>query len=121
MTFAHFGFGKESIHRAADLAIESHGKPEHLLTSEERTMRDAEHTGIELSAAELAVVRKVVSDWMESTNGKIAALERQIGEGSAANVGQANEELASLSQTRKFLEHNLAEKLFDGGDKPTIH
>ena len=112
MTFPHSEFGHHELGTAAHQAIEIHNKPQHLLTPEEEKMRSAEHTGIELTGAELAVVRKVIFDWMKDTERKIPILERALNEASAANTESTRGELQGLRKERDFLRHNLAEKLF---------
>lgn len=112
MALPHSEFGHHSLDAAAHQAIEIHNKPEHLLTPEEEKMRSAEHTGIELTGAELAVVRKVIFDWMKSTEKKIPILERSLDEATAPNPENTRRELQGLKKEFDFLRHNLAEKLF---------
>ncbi|HQT82956.1 MAG TPA: hypothetical protein PLW99_02290 [Candidatus Paceibacterota bacterium] len=112
MTFPSSESGHNSLDAAAHQAIEIHNKPEHLLTPEEEKLRSVEHTGIELTGAELAVVRKVIFDWMKDTERKIPILERSLNEATAVNSDSTREELRKLKKELAFLKHNLAEKLF---------
>jgi len=113
MPFSHFhsDFGRESLKRAAQLAIESHNQEEHKLSPEAQKMR-TKRTNIELSGPELAYLQHDMSEKIGTLRNKISTLERSIGEGSAPNSFTAGEEVQKLRQELNFLEHNFLEKLF---------
>ncbi|MCR4280930.1 MAG: hypothetical protein NUV88_01200 [Candidatus Kaiserbacteria bacterium] len=114
MTFPHFhsDFERQSLKRAAELAIETHGQPEHLLNEEASKLRRREHTGIELSGPELVYLQHDMSEKISALRTEIYTLERSIGEGTAPNSRNAEENLQKLKQKLNFLQHNFAEKLF---------
>ena len=97
---------------AARRAIESHTKPEHVLDPETREMKEREHTGVELTGAELAYLKKVAFDRIRAIEQNIPTLECSLGEGTVPNRSNTEEELQGLKQELNFLKYNLAEKLF---------
>ena len=98
---------------AAKLAIKSHDHPEHILDRQVREMKAKEHTGIELTEAGLAYLRKIAFDKVESVENSISMLESSLHEGTAINVQNAEEELKNLKKELGFLQRNLIEKLFN--------
>jgi len=114
MPFPHFhsDFGRESLKHTAELAITSHGQPEHRLSKEAVAIRNRKHTGIELSGPELAYLQHAMSEKIGTLENKISALERSVAEGSAPNSSRAEEEKQKLKQELTFLRHNFVEKLF---------
>ena len=113
MTFPHHhsDIERHSLKSAAELAITSHGQEEHLLSPEALKMR-RKKTSIELSGPELAYLQHDMSEKIGTLRNNISTLERSIGEGTAPNSRNANEELQKLRQELNFLQHNFAEKLF---------
>jgi len=114
MPFSHLhsDFERHSLKHAAELAIETHGQPEHLLSPEARKIRDRKHTGIELSGPELAFLQHDMSEKIAGLKDEISALERSIGEGTVPNSRNAGEDLQKLKKKLNFLRHNFTEKLF---------
>src|SRR3989344_4676338 len=114
MPFPHFhsDSGRESLKRAAELSIASHGQPEHRLSPEAAAIRSRKRTGIELSGPELAYLQHAMSEKIGTLENKISALERSVAEGSAPNSENAREDAQKLKQELDFLRHNFVEKLF---------
>jgi len=112
MNFPHSDSERFGLNNAAELAIKSHGKPEGALSLDGRKMRSEEHTGIELSGAELAVVKKVIFDWIRRAEDDKDRLERSLDDMSAPNRSNTRDEIKRLGEDLNFLHHNLAERLF---------
>lgn len=112
MTFPNSDYEKFLVGADAERAIDIHNQPEYILTPEERAMREEEHTGIELTGAELAYLKKITSDRIYALERLVDDLDRSIKERSAPNISNAEEELGKLNGELDFLKHNFAEKLF---------
>jgi hypothetical protein len=119
--FPHSDFERHRVHETAHAAIDSHNKEEYLWSEEERKVR-TEHPGITLDGPELAVVKSVIFDWMSATKNEVTELESSLREpGGAFNRSETEEKLNNLRRRLNFLEHNLAEKLFDETKDITKH
>jgi len=112
MSFPHSESEKFAVDVAAKHAVESHGKAEYLLDPRELEMRADEHTGVELTRVELLYLKKVAKDRMTELKDKIKSLDDSIQGYSAPNMHNAEDEILKLKKELDFLEHNLAEKLF---------
>ncbi len=115
MTFPHSGFDPERrfLNNEARRAIEAHNQPPHVLDQATREMKEKEHTGIELSGVELAYLKNMLFGRVTAIKNNLSALERSLRERAATNPSNTREELRELREELNFLEHNLAEKLFD--------
>lgn len=108
-----------AVHTAADRAIESHGKTPEYLDAASLKMREDEHTGIELTGAELAYVRKLILEKMRSNDTEISQIKSALDGGTGVNRTNFEAKLEHLTKTKLFLAHNLAEKLFTAETKST--
>lgn len=113
MTLSHSSLENPSIKLDSRRAIESHGEPEYALDPATREMREKKHTGVELTAVELAYFKDLAVDKMKSLEESIAQTEISLSEGNIANSENAEEELRRKRQELDFVQNNLAEKLFE--------
>ena len=113
MTLHHSPTEQSSLDRDAQHAIHSHGQPEYALEPGDRETRRLEHTGIELTGVELAYLKKMAYDKIETLENTVRELEESISDGRAPNTQNAEEELRRLREELDFLQNNLAEKLFE--------
>jgi hypothetical protein len=111
MTHTHEGFEHPDWSEHARSAIESHGQLVSTLGPEARKMHEQEHTGVELTAAELAYVRDVIEHRMKTLDREIPARQRLLDEGGVPNTSMEQEDISALTQEQRFLRHNLFEKL----------
>lgn len=115
--FPRQGAEQSLLEAAAKQVVEIHGKPLHTMNSEEHMIHAGiegrEHTGIELSGAEMIYVQKIVSDKMEALKDDIASVKRSIHDRKAANPRNAEEEIQALEKELDFLEGDLGKKLFE--------
>lgn len=112
MTFPNSDFEKFLVGADAERAIESHGRPDYVLSPETLAMRQEEHTGVELTGVELAYLKKMTASRISGLEDQIESLDRSIKQHSAPNMNNAEEELGQLKGELNFLKHNFAEKLF---------
>ena len=113
MTLSHSSLESPSLESDSRRAIESHGEPEYALDQGTREMRRMEHTGVELTAVELAYLKKITADRIKNLEASISQTETSLSEGTAPNSRNAEEELEKARHELDFLQNNLAEKLFE--------
>lgn len=111
MPFPRSDSERFSLQDAAQRAVESHDKPTEMLDPETRKMREEEHSGIELTGAELAYLKEIVLEKMEEVEDRIRMLERSTKERTASNSYKTENDKDALEKELVFLRHNLAEKL----------
>ena len=112
MNFPQSGSERYDLKRKAQEAVGSHGAQENTLSFEARQIKEKEHTGIELTGVGLAYLQKAIFDRVKAVENKISVLGRSIGESTALNPRNTEEELEGLRKEMHFLQHNLGEKLF---------
>lgn len=76
------------------------------------TNHEEEHAGIEFTAVELAVVKKLVTDRIGQVKNLIRVLEHSLEGKTALNTSNAKIELVDLDNELDYLEHDLVKKLF---------
>ena len=113
MTLSHSSLESPSLEADSRRAVESHGEPEYALDQGTREMRRMEHTGVELTAVELAYLKKITADRIKGLEASIYQTEISLSEGTAPNSRNAEEELEKARHELDFLQNNLAEKLFE--------
>lgn len=113
MSFPQSDSERFSLRSRARQAVESHSNINiHSPDPETRKMREREHTGIELTAVELAYLKNAVFDRVRILETKISELGRSLSERTEPNPANTEEELQKMRKELHFLQHNLGEKLF---------